>query len=284
MGIAVIGAAGQLGRELVARLGTRAVPLTHHDIEICNPDSVAAALRLPDLTGVINCAAYNFVDQAEREPERALQVNALGPRCLALHCGRLGLPLLHVSTDYVFGGDASRTLPYAETDLPAPLSAYGVSKLAGEQFVRALAPRHFIVRTCGLYGTPSAAGKGNFVRTIERLAREKPELQVVNDQRCTPTDAGDLADALMQLFTTDAWGTYHATNSGDCTWFDLAVEIVRLRGLGTRVTPRSSDDPTRPARRPAYSVLDCTLLSRTLGKPLRPWRAALADYLGSDAT
>lgn len=284
MGIAVIGAAGQLGRELVARLGPRAVPLTHADIEICHPDSVAASLGSLHLSGVINCAAYNFVDQAEQEPERACQINALGPRCLAMHCARFDLPLLHVSTDYVFGGDAQRTTPYGEADLPAPLSAYGVSKLAGEHFVQALAPRYCIVRTCGLYGSPSATGKGNFVRTIERLARERPELQVVNDQRCTPTHAGDLADVLVRLLAKDARGVFHATNDGDCTWYEMAAEIVRLLGLSTQVQPRDSNDPARPARRPAYSVLNCDRLSRTLGGSMRHWRVALADYLGSDAT
>ena len=230
---------------------------------------------------VINAAAYNFVDAAEADPGAAFRANAAGPANIASACFHRDILCLHVSTDYVFGGDLGRRVPYREDDATAPLSVYGVSKAAGEQLVRAANSRHFIVRTCGLYGRPSATGKGNFVETIRRLAGEKPELQVVDDQRCTPTSTADLAAAIVRLFATDAYGTYHATNAGDCTWFEFAREIVRLLGLPTRVLPTTTEHFPRPARRPAYSVLDSSRLATLTGQSLRPWREALADYLRS---
>jgi dTDP-4-dehydrorhamnose reductase len=280
MRTAVVGAGGQLGADLVDRLGPRACPLGHADLELTDPPSVAAALDRCTPQAVINCAAYNLVDQAEADPETAFAVNALGARTLAQECRRRDLPLLHVSTDYVFGLDAPHR-PLREDDPPGPLNVYGTSKLAGEMFVRAEAPRHYIVRTCGLYGRPSPTGKGNFVHTILRLAAEREELRVVHDQRCTPTSTADLADALLALLDSRAWGTYHATNAGDCTWYEFACEIIALRGLRTRVVPVASAEFPRPARRPAYSVLDGARLTRVLGRPLRPWRAALADYLAA---
>lgn len=279
--IAIIGAGGQLGGALASRLGSRAVPLTHADIEIADSASVVAALDRTQPDAVINAAAYNFVDAAETDPVPAFRGNAIGPGCLAQACASRDIPLLHVSTDYVFGGDALRRAPYIEADCPAPLSVYGVSKAAGEQLVRAMAPRHFIVRTCGLYGRPPATGKGNIVETIRRLAAERDELQVVNDQRCTPTSVADLAAALVELIATDAYGSYHATNAGDCTWFEFAQEIVRLLGLATRVMPTTTANFPRPARRPAYSVLDGSRLTAVIGKVQRPWREALAEYLRS---
>lgn len=278
MRTAVVGAGGQLGADLVERLGPHACPLARRDLELTDAASVAAALDRCTPDAVINCAAYNLVDQAEAEPQIAFAVNALGVRLLARECRRRDIPLLHVSTDYVFGLNAP-SRPLREEDPPGPLNVYGTSKLAGEMFVRAETPQHLIVRTCGLYGRPSPTGKGNFVRTILRLAAERDEIRVVNDQRCTPTSTADLADALLLLLDSRAWGTYHATNAGDCTWYEFAREIVSLRGLPTRVVPISSAEFPRPARRPAYSVLEGARLTRVIGRPLRTWRAALADYL-----
>jgi dTDP-4-dehydrorhamnose reductase len=282
--IAIVGAAGQLGSDLRRLLAERGVPLTRAEVDVSRPDSVAAALERVQPDAVINAAAYNFVDRAESEPQSALEVNALGPLHLARECARRGIPLLHVSTDYVFGAEGARQRPYGEAEPTGPVSVYGASKAAGEQLVRLAAPRHFIVRTCGLYGRPPAGGKGNFVQTILRLAAEKPELRVVDDQRCTPTSSADLAAALLRLIETDQWGTYHATAAGECSWFEFAREIIRLRGLAIPVIPASTAEFPRPARRPAYSVLDCSRLDRVLGGPLRAWQTALAEYLADDQT
>ena len=279
MRIAVIGAFGQLGSDLVPLLGSQVLSLGHTDIEITDPASIASVLNAAVPTHIINCAAYNLVDRAEDEPEVAHRVNGLGPSHLANWCAAHEATLLHVSTDYVFGADATRCTPLDETAPTGPVSVYGSSKLAGELAVRSLCPRHFIVRTCGLYGQRAARGKGNFVETMLRLGRERPELRIVADQRCTPTSTADLAAALASLIETDAFGTYHATNAGDCSWFEFASEIFRLANLAVKVTPSTAAEYAAKARRPDYSVLDCAKLTDVLGRPLPPWQAALARYI-----
>lgn len=279
MRIAVIGAFGQLGSDLLPLLGNRAIPFGHANIEITNPTSIATAFNTARPTHVINCAAYNLVDRAEDEPDAAHQVNALGPQHLADYCAKFGIVLMHVSTDYVFGQDSTRRVPLNETDPTGPVSVYGASKLAGELAVKSCCPQHFIVRTCGLYGQHAARGKGNFVETMLRLGRERPELRIVADQRCTPTSTADLAAALASLIETNAFGTYHATNAGDCSWFEFASEIFRLANLAVKVTPSTAAEYAAKARRPDYSVLDCTKLAEVLGRPLPPWQEALARYI-----
>lgn len=279
MRIAVIGAAGQLGSELVSRLGVKAIPLDHASIEIADPASVASVLDSVRPTHVMNCAAYNLVDRAEDEPEVAYRVNACGPRNLARWCSDHDSKLLHVSTDYVFGLETNGQVPWHESAAAGPVSAYGVSKLAGEYFVRTHCPRHIVVRTCGLYGRSVGRGKGNFVETMLRLGAERLELKVVADQKCTPTSAADLAYVLTRLVETDAWGVYHATNSGECSWFQLAAEIFRLANISTRLIPCTAAEYGAKARRPAFSVLDCSKLTRLLSSPLPTWQDALARYL-----
>ena len=279
MRIAVIGAFGQLGSDLVPLLGEQAIPLGHSDIEITDATSIATAFATARPTHVINCAAYNLVDRAEDEPEVAHHVNGLGPSHLANWCAAHEATLLHVSTDYVFGADATRRTPLNETAPTGPVSVYGASKLAGELAVRSLCPRHFIVRTCGLYGQRAARGKGNFVETMLRLGRERPELRIVADQRCSPTSTADLAAVLVSLIETDAFGTYHATNAGDCSWFEFACEIFRLANLAVKVTPSTAAAYAAKARRPDYSVLNCAKLANVLGRPLPPWQEALARYV-----
>src|SRR6266851_3859431 len=197
MKYAVLGAAGQLGRDLCPRLAGTVVPLGRDRADLTRPEqlrSTLAELR-PDV--VVNCAAYNFVDRAESEPEAAFAVNVWGVWSLAAICRDLGCVLAHFSTDYVFGLDSGRRTPYRETDAPGPVSVYGVSKLAGEHFVRAICPRHFVLRTCGLYGVWGSGGKGgNFVETMRRVAAQGKPLRVVHDQFCTPTYTVDLADAV----------------------------------------------------------------------------------------
>ena len=225
----IIGARGQLGSDL-QKLLPDAVPLGHNDLDIADAAAVEHTLQSAQPKLVINAAAYNKVDLAEDEPATAYQVNALGPRNLAISCARLDAILVHVSTDYVYGLDEERDVPFVESDAVGPVSAYGQSKLAGEFFVRALCGKHFVLRTCGLYGVAalSGAGKGNFVETMLRLGAERDQLSVVNDQFCTPTASRDLAEWIVALTQSrDAWGLYHATNSGQTTWYGLAREVFR---------------------------------------------------------
>jgi dTDP-4-dehydrorhamnose reductase len=280
MRIAIVGAGGQLGRELARRCDPNdTLALTHRNIEITESRSIAEALDGKRVDVVINAAAYNFVDRAEDEPDVAWIVNARGPRLLAEWCAANNAVCVHVSTDHVFGLDAERSRPYVETDAPGPVGAYGVSKLAGEYFVRAACRRHFVVRTCGLYGRPPAGGKGNFVETMLRLGRGKGEVRVVNDQHCTPTAAADLAGMILALIRTGAYGLYHATNAGQTTWHEFAQEIFRLSGTIARALPITTDEFGARARRPGYSVLDCSKLQSATGTTPRDWRDALAEYL-----
>lgn len=279
MRIALIGAKGQLGSDLAPLLGPRVDLLGHSEIELSDPASIEAALSARQPTHVINCAAYNLVDRAEDEPEAAFRVNAFGTRNLARWCAAHDVNLMHVSTDYVFGIDASLGRPWLETDTTGPVSVYGASKLAGESFVRAICPKHVVVRTCGLYGQHAARGKGNFVETMLRLGKERPELKIVADQRCTPTATADLAIVLVKLLESDASGVYHATNSGDCSWFEFATEIFRLAKLPVNVIPVTAASYGAKARRPDFSVLDGSKLAATIGSPMAGWRDAVARYL-----
>jgi dTDP-4-dehydrorhamnose reductase len=229
---------------------------------------------------IVNCAAYNFVDRAESEPEAAFRSNAWGIRELARASRDLGCRLVHLSTDYVFGLDADRRTPLTEDDAPGPVSVYGLSKLAGEYLVRSVCPHHLVVRTCGLYGVWGSGGKGgNFVETILRVAGQGKPLRVVNDQRCTPTYAADLAEAVASLIEREAEGLYHVTSAGDCTWYELASEVFRQAGVKADLTPITSSEYGAEAQRPAYSVLATDKLSRIgISRP-RHWVDALAAYL-----
>ena len=283
MRIALIGARGQLGHELSSLLRDDLTPLGHQEIELTDGASVEETLTRCDPGFVINAAAYNFVDRAEDEPDVAFAVNALGPRHLGQFCGPRDIPFLHVSSDYVFGKETSKSTPYVETDTPAPISAYGVSKLAGEWFVQSLCRRHFVVRTCGLYGLAAAqgAGKGNFVETMLRLGSERDEVKVVDDQFCTPTSAADSARAIAALIETEAYGLYHATNSGNTTWCGFAREIFRVSNKQVKVTAISTSQFRAKARRPYFSVLDNQKISGVIGGQLPHWKDALDAYLAN---
>jgi dTDP-4-dehydrorhamnose reductase len=280
MKVALVGAAGQLGTALAAtRPATDSVvPLTHAEIEIRDAASVENVLSAAAVDCVINCAAYNFVDKAEDEPDLAHAVNATGPQYLARWCARHQATLVHVSTDYVFSSDG-RSTPNVETDQPAPASAYARSKLAGEDLVRAECPAHYVVRTCGLYGRAQSAGKGNFVKTMLRLAAEGKPLRVVDDQHCTPSFTTDVAAAIWRLLASGRFGLYHATNSGATTWHGFASEIFRVAGLNVPVTAIPSRDFPQKAKRPPYSVLDCSKLAGVIGSGLPTWQNALARYV-----
>jgi dTDP-4-dehydrorhamnose reductase len=273
----VTGAKGMLGRDLCEALTPAhevfAVDLEDFDItEEAGPRDALAQAR-PDL--VIHCAAWTDVDGCERDPGRASLQNETGARNVATAAAAINAAMVYISTDFVF--DGAKNEPYTEDDIPHPLSVYGASKLAGEEAVRRLIPRHFIVRSAWLYGRH---GK-NFVRTIIQKAKEQDTLKVVGDQRGSPTYTRDLAQALVELIVTGQLlpGTYHLVNSGDCSWAELAAEALRLAGRQTKVEPIPASAWPSPTRRPAYSVLRSRRLEEQNIPPLREWREALADYV-----
>ena len=282
MRIAIVGADGQLGSDLVKVLRSShdLIPLTQADIEVTSPDSVQAMLRIHQPELVMNMAAFHKVDVCEDEVEPTFAVNAYGVRTLALACRAHNAVLLHMSTDYVFGSDKTRSTPYVETDAPAPINAYGISKLAGELFVQYLMDRYYILRVCGLYGVAGSAGKGgNFVELMLRLAREGKPIKVVDDQRLTPTYTVDVAHQIAALIETGRYGLYHATSQGDCTWYEFAAEIFRQSGLTPDLGRARTGDFGEKATRPAYSVLENKALQSIGLDQMRPWHEALDAYL-----
>jgi dTDP-4-dehydrorhamnose reductase len=284
MKVLVTGASGQLGTDLCEVLrDSELIPLTHKDIEISDVSSVKQVFNKykPDI--IVNTAAYVRVDDCEDEKEKAFSVNCLGARNVAVVAQELGARLVHLSTDYVFGGEAQpQTSPYIEFDTPVPLSIYGKSKLAGENLARHFCLRHFIVRASALFGVAGSSGKGgNFIETMLRLAGEREELKVVSDQVFSPTYTRDLAQKIAQLIKTEYYGIFHITNSGACSWYEFTAEILKLAGIKTPVFPITSDQYPQKARRPRYSVLDNYHL-RLLGMDdMRPWQEALKDYLAA---
>jgi dTDP-4-dehydrorhamnose reductase len=276
--VLITGAAGQLGQALVLechRRGWEVAATDLRELDITDPQVVGRELARQRPEVVINAAAATRVDELESRVPEALRVNALGPRNLAVACRRLGLKLLHLSTDYVF--DGTKAGPYVEWDATGPLSVYGQSKLLGEELVRQQCPDHFIVRTAWLYGLPGP----NFVTAI--LARGRSlgpagEMKVVHDQRGTPTSAPALAPQLLALAATEAFGTYHATCQGMTTWYEFACLILQTAGIAVRVTPCTTDEFPRPAPRPANSVLANRLL-QVAGLDLMPtWQTAFRQF------
>ncbi|MDR3569353.1 MAG: dTDP-4-dehydrorhamnose reductase [Syntrophobacteraceae bacterium] len=286
--VIVIGSSGMLGADLMEALhvaGMRAVALRRPDIDISRPESIRSALGGISSPGlVINCAAYTAVDKAESEPEAAMAANREGPAHLADACRRVGIPLIHVSTDYVFDGKANR--PYTEEDAVNPLNVYGLSKLQGEEAVRTRIFEHLIVRTSWLYG----AGGQNFVKTMLRLGFEREELKVVCDQYGCPTWTFDLARCLVRMaqrVLSDSrnvrWGAYHFCGKGKTTWYRFASAILeeanrrkpRPGGVANVLPIPSSEYPTAAAR-PKYSVLDCAKIEAAFGVSPPEWKKSLA--------
>jgi len=270
--ILVVGANGMLGRDMMSLIGDSARGVDIDQIDITSLESVEKVLKELKPETVINCAAYTDVDGCESNTETAMQVNGEGVAHLAMVSREIGARLVHVSTDYVF--DGGKGSPYVEDDAPCPLGVYGESKLAGE-LNAAFNPDHLIVRTQWLYGLH---GK-NFVETMLRLAAEKDQLAVVDDQIGSPTWTVDLAQAIMALLKTDQRGIYHAANSGFCSWNDFAKAIFEESGITITVNGMTTDELNRPARRPLYSTLDCGKLLRDSGFQPQPWRTALKSYL-----
>ena len=276
--ILLIGANGQLGTDL-HRLRPGVTAVTRAQLDVSHRDTVAAELRQLRPEVVVNAAAYVNVEACEEHPDQAFAVNSDAVENLARVCAEVGTRLVHVSTDYVFDGNA-RT-PYGEDDPANPLNVYGRSKLSGEERIRALCPSHLIIRSSGLYGTAGSRGKGgNFITSvIDRAKRGNGEVDVVSDQELTPTNTHDLATMIWRLVDGGALGTFHVTNGGSCTWNEFARAIFELRGDRVIVRPITSAQLGLKARRPAYSVLDNAKLEREGFVRMRPWREALADHL-----
>ncbi len=275
----VVGSAGQLGRELVARLGDEvAWKGDRAELDVADGAAVVALVARVRPDVVFNATAFNRVDAAEAEPLAAFAVNTVAPHFLARAARDAGALLVHVSTDYVFDGTSSR--PYREDDLPRPLGAYGASKLAGEHLVAAAGGEHLVVRTSGVLGRGGSDQKGgSFVERIVAQARAGRPLRVVADQVFAPTCASDLAESLVALVRAGARGLVHVTNAGSCSWYELAVAALAAAGLEAPVERIRAADLSLPARRPAYSVLD-TSRALALGlPPPRHWKDALPDCL-----
>jgi dTDP-4-dehydrorhamnose reductase len=275
----VTGATGQLGSDVVEAFGREDVTgVGHEELEIGDPDAVRDVLgRLkPDV--VVNTAAFHNVPRCETEEARAFVLNTVAPRHLARTCSALGARLVHVSTDYVF--DGAKQAPYVESDRPNPLNVYAVSKLAGEHLVLNEGGNHQVVRSSGLYGVrPCRAKGGNFIDTMFKLAGERPEVRVVNDEILTPTFTADLAAQIRVLALDGPPGLFHATNQGSCSWYEFARAIFEVGRLRTPLVATTVKEFQSPVRRPFYSVLDNAALRSAGIDRMRDWHEALRDYM-----
>lgn len=281
MRVLVTGAGGMLGTD-VCRVFQAAdmdvIPAPRvggpEALDVTNTEAVRQTLTHVQPQAVVHCAAYTNVDQAEHEPDVAFRVNALGSWNLAAACAEWGIALCAISTDFVFDGNKDK--PYTEFDPPHPIGTYGASKLAGEQCIREICPRHWIVRTSWLYGVHGKC----FPDSILRAAETRPELRVVADQRGCPTYTVDLAEALVRLIHSPLYGTYHIANSGVTTWYHFASKVLELAGKHhVHVIPILSSEWPSPARRPANSALRPFALELQGAPLLRSWQEALADYI-----
>lgn len=277
MRVLITGCNGQLGLELHRQFGEKIanhdlIETDLHNLDITNQLQVLELVQSQRPEVIINCAAHTNVDKCEADELNAFRINAIGARNLSTAAYQVGAKMVQISTDYVFDGTAKT--PRREYDPVNPASCYGKSKALGEQLVRETNPRHFILRTAWLYGEGN-----NFVRTMLKLAREKTELNVVNDQIGSPTSTVDLAACIINLIKTEHYGTYHATCSGYCSWFEFAIKIFLTAGVRINVNPISTEDLNRPAPRPKYSVLDNYMLQLIGLDTFRPWEEALEEYL-----
>lgn len=286
MEVLITGAGGQVGRELTRRNWPKNATVrcfSHRELDITDPTAVRDKLR-PQVDLVVNAAAYTAVDRAQSEPALAYRINALGTELLACRCHELKIPLIHLSTDYVF--DGSSDMPYVEDDEPSPLNVYGASKLAGEAAVRRTLDTHLIIRTASVF---SEFGQ-NFVRSMLRLGRERSFVNVVADQQSCPTAAADLAEFIVVLAqgisshkTKFPWGVYHFSGQPPVTWFHFAQQIFELAsdlGIATpEVRPIAATGYSAAASRPSYSALDCSKAARTFGVPCPSWSTGLRNVI-----
>jgi dTDP-4-dehydrorhamnose reductase len=290
MKILLAGSGGQLAQELQPILSSsgEVIAVDRTRLDLSQPESIRQAMAeiQPDL--VVNAGAYTAVDKAESESELAYAVNGIAPGIFAEECEKQGATLIHLSTDYIF--DGSQGSPYLETDPTNPLGTYGKSKLMGEEAIRKAGNRHIIIRTAWVYGN---AGKGNFVKTMLRLGKDREEIRVVADQIGSPTCTGDLAAAISQIIPQikpEIFGTYQYTNSGVCSWYDFAIAIFEEAAkLGfplkvQRVVPITTADYPTPAKRPAFSVLSSVKIAAILGTHPPHWRQGLRQMLVKELT
>jgi dTDP-4-dehydrorhamnose reductase len=285
MKVLLIGANGQLGSDLAPCLRARGAEVKafrHSELDVCDPTRVEEAVAAFGPDFLISTAAYHKVEECEKNPEPSFRVNASAVRDLAQICERHSATLVHFSTDYVFGRDAGRTTPYLETDAPGPVNVYGVSKAAGELMVPFNASRYYLLRVCGLYGIAGSSGKGgNFVETMLKKAAENTPIRVVDDQVLTPTATILLADAVTRLIEArPAYGLYHMTCEGQCSWYEFARAIFELSGISADLSPVKTAAFPGPVQRPAYSVLSKSKL-RAAGITMPEWKEGLERYLAA---
>ncbi|KPV60382.1 dTDP-4-dehydrorhamnose reductase [Paenibacillus sp. A3] len=277
MRIFVTGASGQLGTDLIdlfKETGFEVFGTSSKNLDITDRKAVECVIseKCPDI--IVHSAAYTKVDQAEQDMDEAYAVNAYGTRNIAMAAQNCSAKLIYISTDYVFDGTSQ--VPYNEFSPTSPQSVYGKSKLAGEQFVRQWIPKHYIIRTSWLFGKHGS----NFVNTMLKLAGERAQLNVVHDQFGSPTYTADLAEFVLQLLDKELYGTYHASNTGVCSWYEFSKEIFQQAGLQhVQVNPVSTSEFPRPAPRPSYSVMDHMAIRVNGLKDLRHWKEALSAFL-----
>jgi dTDP-4-dehydrorhamnose reductase len=283
MKVAIVGADGQLGSDVMRAFaddGSDVYGLTHSDIEVSNFESVERALgeTAPEL--IVNSVAMHHVESCEREPEKAFAVNGVGAKNLSLVARQLGAVLMHVSTDYVF--DGSKGSPYGEEDVARPLNVYGITKLAGEHFVRCTTEKHFVMRTSALYGKQPCRGKGglNFVELMLKLGRERGKVRVVDDEFISPTSTEELARQMVALSHSDCYGLYNATAEGSCSWHEFAREIFAATDTRVELEVASPNEFPAKVPRPKYSVLENRALKLRGLNTFGPWQGGLRGYLG----
>lgn len=284
MRVAVIGASGQLGNDVTAAFANKwdeVIALSHTDIELSNIGSISGRLQALRPQIVVNTAAMHHVEKCEQEPEKAFAVNGIGTRNLALVVREIGATLMHVSTDYVFDGAKAR--PYEESDAPNPLNVYGNTKLSGEYFVRSTLEKHFVLRTSAIYGKSPCRAKGglNFIELMLKLAKERDELRVVDNEVVTPTSTAELAQQMVALSRTESYGLYHATAEGSCSWYEFAREIFDHTGTKVNLKVAGPNEFPIKVPRPKYSVLENYRLKSQQLNIFRPWQEGVRDYLSS---
>ena len=282
MRVAVIGSNGQLGSDLVRAFqghGDEVQGITHADMELADLDSVSALLQQARPDVVVNTAAMHHVENCEREPERAFAVNGLGARNLATVSGDRKALLVHISTDYVF--DGAKGSPYVETDAPMPLNVYGNTKLSGEYFIRATTEKHFVLRVSAIYGENACRAKGglNFVELMLKLARERGAVKVVDSEFVTPTPTKEIARQVVALSRSEAYGLYHATAEGSCSWYEFAREIFSRTHTKVDLTVAGPNEFPAKVPRPRYSVLENQALKERGLNVFGPWQNGLQAYL-----
>lgn len=278
--VALIGTDGQLGSDIKRVIPAQELePLTVRDIDITDFTSTRSLFEKIKPSAIVNTAAYHKVDVCEENETEAFKVNAFAVKNLALICRDLNIPLLHISTDYVF--DGTKKTPYLEEDRPQPVNAYGLSKLAGEVFIQYIWHKHFVVRTSGLYGVAGCMGKGggNFVVNIINKAEKEKKLKIVDDEILTPTYTYELAKKIIELLKTEKYGLYHMTNQGGCSWWEFASKIFEYLGSDIEIEKISSENTKAKVKRPAYSVLENKHLKEIGLKDLSPWQDALKAFL-----